>query len=105
AAREELERVEPRRERGERPLALEEELREAVALVGVTVVGDVLADALLTPADQVDDRRLARELAGDRERQELGLDRVDLDPQLADVVVEHGPEPSRTRRGRRTVGW
>src|SRR5262249_24272046 len=96
AAGEELERVEPRRERGERPLLLEEELRKAVPVL-LGRVRDVLPEPLVPAADEVNDGRLARELGRDRERERLGLDGVDLDREVPDGVVQHSREPIRGR--------
>ena len=87
---EELERGQVRRERVERPRAGQRQHRpeRLRAIVLLAVVGDVLADPFLAPALEVDDRRLAKEVAAGLELEALEGVRLDLERQVLDVVVQ-----------------
>ena len=80
-------------------MAAGERERRAVLLerpLGLAVVGDVLADALVAAAFEVDDRREPREIVRGLHLEPLEPVDVDLERQVADAVVEcHPPRTVR----------
>ena len=91
---EEREGREVLRERVQRPRARERQVRPALLepVVLLAVVRDVLADALLAPAEETNERRLAEEVRSCLQREELELVALDAQRKVADGVVQaHRP--------------
>jgi hypothetical protein len=104
---EEVEAVEVLRERVKRPAAGEREHRSDLLLGGLQLrrVGDVLAQALLARAGQVDGGRQPLELGRDRAPASLERVGVDLERELGERVVQgHGLADSTVPRTSQDVG-